>query len=54
MLPPDRNNGLSTETAFQVEQVRAVATGRLVERLGRLDSLGRHSIDEILRNALGL
>ena len=54
VLPPDRNNGLSTETAFQVEQVRAVATGRLVERLGRLDSLGRHSIDEILHNALDL
>ncbi|MCY4664832.1 MAG: type II toxin-antitoxin system PemK/MazF family toxin, partial [Acidimicrobiaceae bacterium] len=53
-LPPDRHNGLTTETAFQVEQVRAVSTGRLVERLGRLDTLGRHAIDEILRNALNL
>ena len=54
VLPPDRDNGLTTETAFQVEQVRAVSTGRLVERLGRLDALSRHAIDEILRNALGL
>ena len=53
-LPPDSSNGLTTETAFQVEQVRAVSTGRLVERLGRLDALDRHAIDEILRNALGL
>ena len=53
-LPPDRSNGLTTETAFQVEQVRAVSTGRLVERLGRLNALGRHAIDEILRHALGL
>ena len=54
VLPPDRNNGLVTQTAFQVEQVRAVSTGRLVERLGRLDTLDRHDIDEILRNALCL
>ena len=53
-VPPDPSNGLSTETAFQVEQVRAVSTGRLVERLGRLDALSRHAIDEILRNALNL
>ena len=54
VLPPNRDNGLATETAFQVEQVRAVSTGRLVERLGRLDALSRHAIDEILRNTLGL
>ena len=53
-LPPDRSNGLTTETAFQVEQVRVVSTGRLVERLGRLDTFGRHAIDEVLRNALNL
>ena len=54
VLSPDRDNGLATETAFQVEQVRAVSTDRLIERLGRLDALSRHAIDEILRNALGL
>ncbi|MCY3616887.1 MAG: type II toxin-antitoxin system PemK/MazF family toxin [Acidimicrobiaceae bacterium] len=54
VLSPDPDNGLATGTAFQVEQVRAVSTGRLVERLGRLDTLGRHAIDDILRNALGL
>ena len=51
---PDSNNGLTAETAFQVEQVRAVSTARLVERLGRLDALGLEVIDEILRNALRL
>jgi len=54
VLSPDRDNGLSSETAFQVEQVRAVSTDRLIERLGRLDAVGRHTIDEILRNALRL
>jgi len=54
VLSPDRDNGLSSETAFQVEQVRAASTDRLIERLGRLDAVGRHTIDEILRNALRL
>ena len=54
VVSPDRDNALTTETAFQVEQVRAVSTGRLVERLGRLDALGRLEIDEILRNVLSL
>ena len=54
VLPPNDNNGLASDTAFQVEQVRAVSTDRLVERLGRLDPLDHHDIDEILRNALGL
>ena len=54
VLAPHRSNGLTTETAFQVEQVRAVSTDRLVERLGRLDAPGLHAIDEILRNALCL
>ena len=54
VVSPDHDNGLATETAFQVEQVRAVSTGRLVERLGHLDVLGRHAIDEILRNVLRL
>ena len=31
-----------------------VSTGRLVERLGRLDALDRLEIDEILRNVLCL
>ena len=54
VLSPDGNNGLVTETAFHVEQVRAISTGRLVERLGRLDAPTSHAIDEILRNALRL
>ena len=54
VVPPDHNNGLDDETAFQAEQIRAVSTDRLAERLGRLDALGRHAIDEILRNALCL
>lgn len=54
VLSPDRINGLATTTAFQVEQVRAISTSRLIERLGRLDAPDRHSIDEILRTALFL
>jgi mRNA interferase MazF len=53
-VEPDADNGLDRPTAFQVEQVRAVSTARLVERLGRLDAEARHTVDEILRNALDL
>lgn len=48
------DTGLTVPTAFQVEQVRSVSAARLVVRLGRLDALSRHAIDEILRNALSL
>lgn len=54
VVSPDSANGLDTETAFQPEQVRAVSDRRLTERLGHIDDLSRHEIDEKLRNALGL
>ena len=54
VVEPDDGIGLAVATAFQVEQVRAVSVARLVERLGRLDPVNRHAIDEILRNALSL
>ena len=53
-LTPDTGNGLTAETAFQAEQVRAVSTGRFIERVGRMDSLSCHALDEILRSALSL
>jgi mRNA interferase MazF len=54
VVDPDGDNGLDRPTAFQVEQVRAISTTRLVDRLGRLDAESRHTVDEILRNALAL
>jgi len=54
VVQPDGAAGLVATTAFQVEQVRAVSIARFVERLGRLDLVSRHAIDEILRNALSL
>lgn len=53
-VEPDDHNGLTSTTAFQVEQVRSISTARLIERLGWLDAQARHTIDEILRNALRL
>ncbi|MGI9018767.1 MAG: type II toxin-antitoxin system PemK/MazF family toxin [Euzebya sp.] len=50
----DAENGLTQSTGFQVEQVRAISTGRLMVRLGRLDPQDRHTIDEVLRNTLSL
>ncbi|CAN5189545.1 type II toxin-antitoxin system toxin endoribonuclease MazF9 [soil metagenome] len=50
----DGENGLTQHTAFQVEQVRAISTGRLSERLGRLGPQDRHTIDEVLRHTLSL
>ncbi|MCY3787081.1 MAG: type II toxin-antitoxin system PemK/MazF family toxin [bacterium] len=54
VVSPDRGNGLATDTAFQVEQLRAVSSGRLVERLGRIDVRAGSALDEVLRNTLGL
>jgi len=54
VVEADADNGLDRPTAFQVEQVRSISTTRLVDRLGRLDAESRHTVDEILRNALAL
>lgn len=54
VVSADSANGLDAETAFQPEQVRAVSDRRLTERLGHIDDLSRHEIDEKLQNALGL
>lgn len=53
-VEPDADNGLGQTAAFQIEQVRAISTVRLVERLGRLGSHDRLTVDEILKNALHL
>lgn len=54
VVEPEPHNGLEQVTAFQVEQVRAISTRRLVRRLGVLDAPDCHAVDEILRNALNL
>lgn len=54
VVSPDRGNGLASDTAFQVEQVRAVSTGRLVDRLGRIDAPALRALDEVLRSTLSL
>ena len=51
---PDEKNGLDQTTAFQVEQVRAISTERLLRRIGRLGVETRHTVDEILGNVLDL
>lgn len=53
-VDPDGDNGLESTTWFQVEQLRAISTARLLEHLGRLDAQTRHTIDEVLRNVLHL
>ena len=54
VVSPDRGNGLASDTAFQVEQVRAVSTGRLVDGLGRLEAPALRALDEVLRSTLSL
>lgn len=54
VVSPDSANGLRAGTAFQPEQVRAVSDRRLTERLGHIDDLNLHEIDEKLRSALSL
>ncbi len=53
-VDPTDDNGLSRPTAFQAEQIRAVSSVRLIERIGRLEGEHCHSLDEILRNTLSL
>lgn len=54
VVGPDGGNGLAVRTALQVEQVRAISSIRLIERIGRLDAQARHAVDEILRKVLAL
>ena len=54
VVEPDEENGLDRLTAFQVEQVRAISTARLTQRLGRLHAEARHTVGAVLRNALHL
>ena len=54
VVQPDAGNGLDAASAFQVEQVRAESSRRLVRRLGRLGVEDRHAVDEILRSVLAL
>ena len=54
VVEPNGDTGLVAATAFQVEQVRAVSIARFLERLGHLDPVSRHAVDEILRAALSL
>jgi mRNA interferase MazF len=54
VVTPQPGNGLCERSAFQVEQVRAVSSSRMVERLGRLHAESQHAVDEILRSVLSL
>ena len=54
VVSADRGSGLSGDTAFQAEQVRAVSTERLTKRLGRLDAPSLRALDEVLRSTLSL
>lgn len=53
-VEPDDENGLAEPSALQVEQVRAISTARLLDRLGALDAATRRAVDEVLRSVLTL
>ncbi len=54
VVEPAPSNGLSVQTAFQVEQVRAISTARLDSRLGSLDAVSQRAVDDVLREVLHL
>lgn len=54
VVEPDADNGLDSLTAFQAEQVRALSSGRLQERLGTAGALVTAQLDELLRTVLNL
>ncbi len=54
LAEPGEDNGLERPTAFQVEQVRAISTERLIARLGHLNAETVGTVDETLRHVLRL
>lgn len=54
VVQPTDHNGLSVETAFQVEQLRAVSIRRLTLRLGNLGPTEMESLETITRRTLRL
>lgn len=51
---PTKGNGLTTESAVHLGQVRSVDSRRLVMRLGALDSAAMQKVDEAIKISLGL
>jgi mRNA interferase MazF len=54
VLLPAATTGLAVDSKAQVEQIRSVATGRLLGRLGRVSVVEMQQLDEALRLHLEL
>jgi mRNA interferase MazF len=53
-VDPARSNGLAVRSAIQLSQIRSVDRHRLVKRLGALDGVTMHRVDEAIKISLGL
>ncbi|MEG1633054.1 MAG: type II toxin-antitoxin system PemK/MazF family toxin [Oscillospiraceae bacterium] len=49
-----RNYGLSRDSVILLEQVRTLDKSRLKERMGQLDGLTMHKVDDAMRVSFGL
>jgi mRNA interferase MazF len=54
VIAPTKGNGLSTQSAIQLSQIRSVDKRRLRKRLGSVDAETMHKVDEALAISLGL
>ena len=54
VVSPNKGNGLSMRSAIELSQIRSVDRERLVRRLGALDAVTLHRVDEALKISLGL
>src|SRR6266702_8189740 len=46
VISPNKRNGLSMRSAIELSQIRSVDRERLVRRLGALDAVTLHRVDE--------
>jgi mRNA interferase MazF len=53
IVAPTKGNGLTTQSAIELSQIRSVDRGRLVKRLGMLDAATMRKVDRALGISIG-
>lgn len=54
MVTPTKGNGLTTQSAVELSQIRSIDRERLVKRLGILDAATMRKVDHALGISVGL
>jgi mRNA interferase MazF len=54
IVSPTKGNGLTTQSAVELSQIRSIDRERLVKRLGILDAASMRKVDQALGISVGL